>query len=111
MYHAVKPPSIGIIAPVIQLASSEARKSAPYAISSGLPIRPIGCSCTSCLFIASGFLDEQTTCTTASNRAYWMQLYKLFVHRIWIFGCLYKTSVHLSVNNTRTDTIDTDFIL
>ena len=41
-YCAVMPPSAETIAPVMNDASSEARKSATWAISSGRPGRPIG---------------------------------------------------------------------
>jgi hypothetical protein len=42
LYAAVTPPSTGSAAPVMNDASSESRKSAAFAISSGLPVRPSG---------------------------------------------------------------------
>src|SRR5712692_9717589 len=56
-HAAVTPPSTGSAAPVINDASSERRKSAALAISSGRPVRPSGTEpwarlCTS----ASGFI-------------------------------------------------------
>lgn len=41
-YHADMPPSTAIAVPVVQADSSEARYSAMYAISSGVPSRPNG---------------------------------------------------------------------
>src|SRR5437868_7313730 len=44
--HSLMPPPTGTTSPVIQAESSEARKTAALAMSSGWPVRPSGVRCT-----------------------------------------------------------------
>lgn len=62
-HSQVIPPSTERAVPVMKLASSDARKATAFATSSGLPIRPIGCSLhSSFLYSSIGLFNNWASC-------------------------------------------------
>src|SRR6187397_1084650 len=66
---AVQPPSTTRPAPVMKLASSDARKTMPLAMSSAMPSRPIGCRASDALRACSVSLVP--TCWARMTKVFW----------------------------------------